>query len=70
MTYAAYQLQEDGTWFRLGTFRGPRGSVRNVTLAFSQHHPACDLSRIEFAARTRQFNGYVDGPRVQAEPVQ
>jgi len=70
MTYAAYQQQADGTWYRLGTFRGPKGSVRNVTAAFQQRHPRVHLAGIQFAARIRCMGGYVDGPRVPAEPDQ
>jgi len=66
-TYAAYQQQPDGTWCRLGTFRGPGGSVRQVSAAFQRRHPRVDLTRIEFALRVRAFGGYIDGPRVRAE---
>lgn len=66
-TYAAYQRQADGTWVRLGTFRGPRGSVRMVTAAFARRHPRADLGTIAFANRQLVMGRYVDGERVPAE---
>jgi hypothetical protein len=67
VTYAAYHRLPDGTWFRLGTFRGPRGSVRNVTAAFVKRHPLIDVATVEFARRIRMMGSTVDGPRVKAE---
>lgn len=66
-TYAAYQQQPDGTWFRLGTFRGPRGSVRRVTTAFVARHPRVDLTTVAFAPRHLMMGRWVDGERVPAE---
>lgn len=66
-TYAAYQRQADGTWVRLGTFRGPRGSVRMVTAAFVRRHPGADVRTLAFANRQLVMGRYVDGERIPAD---
>ena len=67
-TYAAYEQINDGTWFRLGTFTGPAGSVRAVTRAFAKKHPRVDLARVQFAVRRKVMGRYVDGERLPADP--
>jgi hypothetical protein len=66
-TYAAYYEQPDGRISRLGTFRGPAGSVRNVTAALVKRHPKLDVGRLRIAPRILIMGKYVDGERIQAE---
>ena len=65
-TYAVYQTTPQGT-VRLGTFRGPAGSVRKVSQAFAKRHPHADMKTIAFASRYRVMGTWADGARVPAD---
>lgn len=62
LSYALYVNGE-----RIGTFRGPVGSVRNISATLKRKYPHLDITKAKIAKRWLLNGKWTDGDQVQAE---
>jgi hypothetical protein len=65
-TYAIYVEDKNGT-VRVGTFQGPKGSVRSVSAALRAKMPNLPSQGVWIARRVRLMGNLVDGERLPAD---
>jgi hypothetical protein len=54
-TFAIYTVENDGTWFRLGTIRAPGTSAREVSAYVLKQLPNLDPNKTELARVTHKM---------------